>query len=408
MFPVQMNKTLMAASLEPAPAATRLGTVGFVVGSTRRWGAETAGPRGKLMSGECREPLEIDAEWMTEAFDHAGVAQGAVVDRVDFEGFIGTGQMGRNARYSLSWDTAAGRPTSVVGKFPAEDPTACATGFATGVYRREWVFYSEMHSTVTTRTPHIWAARFDESAQKFVLLMEDLNRSVPGDQLEGLTADQAGLAVAEAVGFHAPHWGNPNLEAVFGYTLEEAVALTQVFYDTYHEATLERVGDRLDTDSVALVRDLAPLVETSAFLSDTPHTLIHNDYRPDNFLFADGPGAPPLVVVDWQMAGAGLGPTDIAFALGGGFDPEERVQVERELVGEYGDRLRAAGVDYDDETCWRDYRIGSLWGVVLSTLALMTAEQTERGDEILTMMLRRHARHVLDLEALDIVRQAAR
>jgi len=34
----------------------------------------------------------------------------------------------------------------------------------------------------------------------------------------------------------------------------------------------------------------------------------------------------------------------------------------------------------------------------------MMAEQTERGDAMLTQMIARHARHALDLDALSILR----
>ena len=33
----------------------------------------------------------------------------------------------------------------------------------------------------------------------------------------------------------------------------------------------------------------------------------------------------------------------------------------------------------------------------------MMAEQTERGDDMLTLMARRHARHAIDLGALDLL-----
>ena len=44
---------------------------------------------------------------------------------VAFEGFVGTGQMSRNARLRLTWDADPdGRPTSFVGKFPSDDEAA--------------------------------------------------------------------------------------------------------------------------------------------------------------------------------------------------------------------------------------------------------------------------------------------
>ena len=86
------------------------------------------------MSGAVRgDPHTIDAPWMTEALEAAGVAAGAVVTDVHFDGFVGTGQMSRNARFSLTWDRSDGRPGTVVGKFPTDDPTTRASSFASEV-----------------------------------------------------------------------------------------------------------------------------------------------------------------------------------------------------------------------------------------------------------------------------------
>ena len=136
----------------------------------------------------------------------------------------------------------------------------------------------------------------------------------------------------------------------------------------------------------------------------SPYTLTHMDYRPDNFLFAVEPDSPPLVVVDWQTIGFALGTNDLAYMIGGSFEAEERRAVEGRLVEQYRQQLAEHGVQYDADSCWTDYRFGSLWGVVMSILAAMMAEQTERGDLMLFTMLRRHAQHALDLDALSLLR----
>ena len=287
---------------------------------------------------------------------------------------------------------------------PAEDEAARTTGFLTGGYRKEHVFYSELGPTVSVRTPEIYTSRFDEEAQRFVIVMEDLSSSAQGDQFAGLSPDQAALAVEEAVGFHAPHWGNGSLAAIIGQSREEGADLIEQFYGSTHEAAIERLGDAIDDETAQLVRDFAALTRQWVFASETPPTLVHLDYRPDNFLFAATPDAPPLVVVDWQTIGAGAGSSDIAYAIGGGFEPDERAAVERPLVSDYADRIRiATGGEYPDDVAWADYRLGSLWGVIISTTAVVLAAQTERGDDMLATMLRRHARHALDLDALALI-----
>ena len=65
--------------------------------------------------------------------------------------------------------------------------------------------------------------------------------------------------------------------------------------------------------------------------------------------------------------------------------------------------MRTAGVDYPADTAWTDYRLGSVWGVVMSVIATILAAETERGNDMLTVMAQRHGRHAIDLQALDLL-----
>jgi hypothetical protein len=349
------------------------------------------------------DPTAIDAAWMHQALTDAGVAAGARVLDVQFVGYIGTGQMGRNARYTLTWDDPAGRPASLVGKFPTDDPTGRASGFGNGNYRTEWTFYKELAHTVDVRAPRCHVALYDEAQENFILLMEDMAGSVQGDQMRGLTVDEALLAVEQAVAFHAPRWGDPSLAELMTRSEDETVALLQAIYDATHEPTLARLGANLPPQVIDLVRQFAPKVGAWVLASEAPRTLLHMDFRPDNFLFGTTPTAPPLVIVDWQTVTAGPGTHDLAYMIGGSFEPDERARVERGLVEQYCALLAARGIDYPIDTCWNDYRISSLWGVVMSVIATMLAAQTERGDLMLTTMLRRHALQAIDLDALSLV-----
>jgi thiamine kinase-like enzyme len=167
---------------------------------------------------------------------------------------------------------------------------------------------------------------------------------------------------------------------------------------------MERLGARLEEPIARIVQDFAPHVERWAQGSGTPLTLAHYDFRPDNFLFARTPDAPPLVIVDWQTANQGLGMVDVAYMIAGSFTPERRRDVEQDLLESYRTRMNAAGVDYDVDTCWRDYRFGSLWGLVITVLATSMAARTERGDDLFVKMATQHGQQALDHDALDLVK----
>jgi hypothetical protein len=120
-------------------------------------------------------------------------------------------------------------------------------------------------------------------------------------------------------------------------------------------------------------------------------------------MFGVDDSAPPLVVVDWQTVNHGFAMWDIAYMIGGSFEPTERARVERELIADYLARMAAAGVDYDADTAWRDYRLGAVWGVVMSVIATILAAETERGNDMLTVMAQRHGRHAIDLDSMGLL-----
>ncbi len=353
----------------------------------------------------CGHPDALDAAWMTQALEEAGIAGGAIVTGMEFSGYVGTGQMSRNGRFQLTWDRPEGRPASVIGKFPSDDPPTRAGSFASGVYRSETSFYRDVVATVDVRTPACWVARIDEVEEQFVLIMEDLVDSVQGDQFTGCSSAELALAIEQAVALHAPRWGDPTLAdavALQPADGDRAERLTQYYRDTF-QGCLARLGDRFDADVVELVRRFDRVTGPWTQGPGTPHTIVHGDFRPDNFLFGCTPSAPPIAVVDWQTVSKGLGICDVAYLLGGALPLEERRLSEQELVENYRSRMNARGIDYSAADCWRDYRWGTFQGVFIAVCATMMAERTERGDEMFTLMISRHARHALDLDALSLV-----
>jgi len=352
------------------------------------------------------DPEEIDAPWLNRQLDQAGVARGATITSLDFAGYVGTGQISRNGRFRLTWSDPVGRPATVIAKLPSADPSARAWAFGTGLYANEHIFYQEIASTVRVQTPQCWFTHYDGAAQRCVLVMEDMARSTPGDQFGECSLDQVALVLDQAVALHAPRWGDPALAGLLlppaGYDPGEVIPR---FYAAAIEPCLQRLGHGLSQEVVGLIEQFGATMGRWSLGTDTPRTIIHGDFRPDNFLFATDPDSPSLAVVDWQTVGKGCGPTDVAYFIGGAFGPELRRQVERDLVEGYRQQLNAAGVAYSTEDCWRDFRWGTLHGVVVAMLATMMAAQTERGDRLFTLMLSRHAQHALDLDALGLVDQ---
>ncbi len=73
------------------------------------------------------------------------------------------------------------------------------------------------------------------------------------------------------------------------------------------------------------------------------------------------------------------------------------------LGGRVATRLAAAGVAVAADELWRDYRHGSLWGLLMSVIASMGVERTDRGERMFLAMTQRHARQAIDLDALALL-----
>jgi aminoglycoside phosphotransferase (APT) family kinase protein len=129
---------------------------------------------------------------------------------------------------------------------------------------------------------------------------------------------------------------------------------------------------------------------------------MHGDYRLDNLLFA--PDRTAVTVVDWQTLGAGLPARDLAYFAATSLLPEARGGLDHTLVDAYHDELLTYGITgYDRETCWRDYRLGMLQAPLLTTLGCAFASTTERGDEMMLVMLQRGCQAIRDLGSMELV-----
>jgi hypothetical protein len=361
------------------------------------------------MSQALHDPETIDADWVRNALLKSSVAQGADLIEARFISYVGTGQAGRVARIGLTWDVPDGRPQTLMAKVPCVDPMPRAALFGSGSYLREHVFYDQVASLVDARSPRCYHAEYDGEAQHFILLLEDIDGTVAGDQLAGLAADQVALAIGEAVKLHAPRWGDPSMEAIVtaGQPLTsptDIAALTQAVFEAALPDFLDRFGSQLDGDVIDLIQQFAPRAGRLSPGLGTPKTLVHNDFRADNLLFGTRSDAPPVAVIDFQALNVGFAAGDIAYLIAGSFaDQAERARVERDLVDEYHAQLTSAGVSISADTVWRDYRLGSFWGVLISVTASLMAEKTERGERMLALMIQRHGRQALELDALELL-----
>ncbi|MCB1028611.1 MAG: phosphotransferase [Microthrixaceae bacterium] len=346
------------------------------------------------------DPDHLGPEWLSDAL--APRFGGGRVTGVAHEP-VGTGQVGDAFRLRLTLEGApADAPTSLIAKLPAADPASRAAGVAVRSYELECRFYQQLASDLPVRTPRCHLALFDPDTHDFTLIFEDLAPAQQGDQIAGCSADEADLALRELALLHGPRFGDPGLEAISWLNRRGPEDLAQL--DAVATMVLpgfaERYGDRMGGELLGAYERLTERLTAYLDAAPRPFTITHGDFRLDNLLF--GVDGDRVGVVDFQGVAHGPGGSDRAYFLGGSPLPEVRRAHEGDLVAGYHCGLSAQGVEgYSLDDCWAAYRHGACAGMLVTLVASMLVEQTERGDEMFVAMGARHARHALDLGTLE-------
>jgi hypothetical protein len=356
-----------------------------------------------LAHPDIRMPGAVDAEWLTAVLQGAGVD--AVVGSFTAEP-VGTGQIGDSVRFALTYDRKGqDAPASLVGKFPAAGEESRNTGVMLGNYIREVRFYQQLARNALVRTPRCYFADVEETTSAFVLMMEDLAPAVQGDQLAGVSLEQAKLVVVEAAKLHASHWGDESLNElpwVSGSRAAPPSMVTKEMVVALWEGFKSRYAGRLKPEWAAAGDWLAQRFSDLGAAHDGPRCLTHNDFRPDNMMFASQAGGYPVTVLDWQSFAYGAGPTDLAYFLAGALPAELRRAHEPEFLQLYLDTLIELGVtDYGLTDLKRHYGRGGYLLFTTAFFAAMIVTQTERGDRMFLQMLGSAADHMWDHGAVS-------
>jgi hypothetical protein len=353
----------------------------------------------------CDSPEELTAEWVTTALATAGVA--TPVAGVRFER-VGTGQMGTSYRLWLDYaDPAAaaaeGAPATVVAKMAAGDPDA--RQIISEGYRNEVAFYTDLAETLAVRTPKCWFATITDDWTCFVLLLDDLAPAVPGNQVAGVTLDEARDAVVNLAGLHGPRWGDESLLELpwlKRHEREGAEFYAEVLAGAI-PTFLERFEPRMGPEDPDTLRGVPEHLADWLLARPERFAVIHGDYRPDNLMFpAHGAG---VSAVDWQTVALGLPGRDIGYLLATSLDVEDRRAGERELVAAYHEALLAHGVTgYTVEQCFEDYRLGVLQGPMITVLgAVYATDPNDASDAMFTAMITRSLAAIRDLDPYELL-----
>ncbi|MCZ6867886.1 MAG: phosphotransferase [Gammaproteobacteria bacterium] len=337
-----------------------------------------------------KTPEEMTPEWLTEALHESGaLATSARVTGCEFDEIgIGRGYVGVTLRVKLDYEPAAAGPASLVAKLPtvleiAQESDRALVAF---IYSTEINFYRKLAAECPARIPvHYWSGS-DPDAGRYCLLIEDMGNLRMVAQVKSCSVEDANLAVSTLAKIHARWWQDERLTGQ--QWLLNSQGSGQLFQGLYAQGWdhfWAEHGDVLPPEYEAAGRALsgrfAELVEEG---SRSAWTLVHGDYRLENFLFDDA-HADPLVVLDWQLISWGSGLRDLSYFIAQNLTTELRREHESDLLKRYHETLRAHDVNgYTFDQLIRDYRIGLLLATVIPVNgARMLAEQKEQGFDYL-------------------------
>lgn len=337
-------------------------------------------------------PTDLTVEWLSAALDTP--VRGFVFER------IGTGQMSECYRVALTYADSCDGPRSVVLKVAATDPVSRQTGLALGLYEREVRFYTDIAPGLDGPIAPCHQAGFDAETGAFHLLLGDAAPAVVGNEIHGATVEQALLALAELGRVHAPLLGDAAMANADWLNRESP--MNQALIGQLYAGFLGRYADRIAPAHREVCEQLVASFDAyvaSEGAPQRPHGLVHGDYRLDNMLFGEAGADRALTVVDWQTVAWGPAMTDVAYFLGCALPDELRREHYEALLRAYHNALGPhAPLTLDDV---RDgVRRQSFFGVMMAIVSSMLVAQTDRGDEMFMVMLRRHCQHALDTDAL--------
>ncbi|MEY4657096.1 MAG: hypothetical protein RL073_1323 [Actinomycetota bacterium] len=349
--------------------------------------------------GDVSTQLGVSAEYLAQQLGVSGL-------RIESVTPIGTGQMAESYRVSFVAGSHGQLPPSVVVKVPSQSESSRAASRITRCYELETGFYTHVQSLVGVSAPkclHVW---FDAPNDDFVLVLEDIVDGKQGDQISGATVQQARAAIDELVRLHTPLWNSAQLDSLGWmprHTMESSQGTRDLLRSVF-TGFATRFSSLVSAEVLELGSRLVANIDGYDRAFPNNETIVHRDFRLDNLLFTEALHGTQVKVVDWQTASISSGATDLAYFIGASFSPEQRREVEGELVHRYHDGLVQAGITMSWSEVWDQYRLFATSGYIMAIVASMLVKQTERGDIMFAAMANRHGQQMIDLETLSLFR----
>ncbi len=348
----------------------------------------------------------ITTEWMT-----AVLASSNTIDASTSVATIDVRDIGEDGgllslifRASMTYEGGDG-PASAMVKIPVPDEVQRMTADVLGFYPRELAFYAEIAPEAPFGAPAIYGSKMAEESSDFVLVMEDLSHLTSIDQVDGVSIDDAKVAITAMAEFHAPWWQHEDIPALSERFLpiENPVYLAALpgVFDGGWAGCQEHGADKLTPELIEHGDRFGELVPWLLEEMMEPATFVHGDWRADNVFF--GPDD-SITMIDFQISGFAVGLYDVAYFASQSMDSDVRSGHDAELVRHYLSVLATNGVELDFDTAWRKYQVCLAHCFIYGVTSFQSWDSwNERQRDLLSTMLGRSVRAILDNDALSVL-----
>jgi Ecdysteroid kinase-like family len=315
------------------------------------------------------QPEQLSNEWLTGILRDSGAlaADRSVVGHDVKPVGSGTGLLGMVMRVHLTYDggTAAAEPASLVVKFAHPVAENRAIAMNTRMYEREVSFFHDIADSVDVPKPICHYAAVNNETAENIVVLEDLGAYRAGDQVAGVTADEAKLIIDAIAPLHATYWGRTDIDLLANamrIDTSYAASFPPGLFATW-ERGVEQFSDHIAPDVLPHVaRYVENFMKFHTMMGECTQTLVHGDVRLDNAMFGGAPGQHPVMMVDWQAIMVSNPLQDLSYMLSQSLDVELRRAHETELVEYYYAKICSLGVTgFTIEQCWAAYDVGVMF-----------------------------------------------
>jgi aminoglycoside phosphotransferase (APT) family kinase protein len=255
----------------------------------------------------------------------------------------------------------------------------------------------------TMRTPRCYYGDTDDDFES-IIIMEDIQGYVLGDQAAGCTRHQAEALLSELASLHGPLWDSvdgPPFDQVPVHRSKEHGDNYANFAPSMWAATAANHPQLIPPELAASrQRFLDAIVPLQEWISSSPRTFVHGDFRLGNLMFSETSSDSPVVVIDWQTAQRAKGIIDVAYLLSQNIEIADRRDWEHSLIEHYCTELAKYGVSYEPASAFEDYKKASTYLWVSSLYAGSVDLVDGAGSDWVTKWVSRSAAAIVDFDGL--------